>query len=82
MTAIKQPATARDVRIMIRLRIDPAEGVTEPELRSGVENLAGIMLVQAEDGIWTLGSPDAWADDGSVNLPLAALVESAVLVTT
>lgn len=44
----------------------PIEGndTASPEIRSALNALADVMLVQAEDGLWSLGSPEAENDDG------------------
>lgn len=43
-----------------RIAIDlPFEGPVTDQIRSALADLADIMLVQAEDGLYTLGSPDA-----------------------
>jgi len=55
--------TATTVDLVIRLRVagTPAEVATylDPLYR-----LADVMAVQAEDGLWSLGSPDVETDDG------------------
>lgn len=45
------------VDLTVRLRVD-AETMT-PALREALEDLAAVMMVQAEDGVWTGGDPDA-----------------------
>lgn len=46
--------------ITITLPID--EEITD-DVRNALDQLAAVMLVQAEDGLWTLGSPEAEQDE-------------------
>jgi hypothetical protein len=50
------------VDLVIRLQVagSPAEVAAHLD---ALHNLADVMVVQAEDGLWTLGSPDAENDD-------------------
>lgn len=43
------------VEIRIQLKVD---GELTPDARTALSNLADVMLVQAEDGLYLAGSPD------------------------
>lgn len=49
------------VDITVRLTLD-AETLT-PEIQAALDALADVMAVQAEDGLYSAGSPDAADDD-------------------
>lgn len=56
------------VTITIKLPVEGNDTATNPQIRSALEALADIMLVQAEDGLYTFGSPDAsdqWNESGT-----------------
>lgn len=50
--------------ITITLPIEGDDTATNPEVRSALDALADVMLVQAEDGLWTLGSPESEDENG------------------
>ena len=56
MSTEQTPTTTVDV--VIRLTLDDVESVT-PAVREALDNLADVMLVQAEDGLYSLGWKDA-----------------------
>lgn len=56
------------VDITVRLVVDADE--MTPEVQSALENLAAVMGVQAEDGLYPLGSPESYMD-GTPNDHLA-----------
>lgn len=58
-----------DVDITLRVRLD-APAMTQ-ELHDALENLASVMLVQAEEGLWSLGSQGAESIDGTPSLHVA-----------
>jgi hypothetical protein len=51
-------------RIIITLPVEGEDTATNPEVVDALNNLAAVMLVQAEDGLWTLGSPEAEGEGG------------------
>lgn len=53
--------TTVDLVIRIQVTDCPANVAS---LRAALENLAAVMAVQAEDGLWTLGHAEAETDDG------------------
>lgn len=56
-------ADTTTVDLVIRLQVDgsPADVA---KYRAALECLADVMCVQAEDGLWTLGQPEAENDEG------------------
>lgn len=59
------------VTITIKLPVEGNDTATDPDVRFALECLADIMLVQAEDGLYALGSPDAsdlTDDEGNVTV--------------
>lgn len=51
------------VDVVIRLQVKGSPD-TVADFRESLDNLAHVMLVQAEDGLWSLGYEDAEADEG------------------
>lgn len=49
------------VDLTIRVKVE-ADRIT-PEIEDALDALANVMAVQAEDGLYSAGSPDAAADD-------------------
>jgi hypothetical protein len=49
-------------RIILTLPVEGEDTATNPAVVDALNNLAAVMLVQAEDGLWTLGSPEAEED--------------------
>jgi hypothetical protein len=66
------------VDLVIRLQIagSPAEVA---RYRAALEHLASVMLVQAEDGLWSLGYEDAEAEEGDPPNEFIADFESTVV---
>jgi len=62
-TAAATPIVTTTVDLVIRLQVagSPAEVA---RYRAALECLAEVMVVQAEDGLWTLGCADGEGDDG------------------
>lgn len=56
----KTATTTVDIVIRLQVQGSPAEVAT---YREALENLADVMRVQAEDGLYSLGYEDAEADD-------------------
>lgn len=54
--------------ITISLELDPEEGAEQAAIAEAMANLADVMYVQAEDGLYRLGSPDADGDGGNAFL--------------
>lgn len=59
------------VDIHIKLTMKLEDGVTLGPAAEALHNLAAVMLVQAEDGLYTLGSPDSFMSDEEPNEHLA-----------
>jgi hypothetical protein len=55
----------RTVQITVSLQVD-VEEIT-PDVLLALDNLADVMSVQAEDGLYSLGSPDAQTFDDAGN---------------
>jgi len=51
------------VTITITLPIEGGD-TASPEIAAALDALADVMLVQAEDGLWSLGSPESENEDG------------------
>ena len=58
---VEQAVTTVDVVIRLQVKGSPA---TVAQYRDALDNLACVMLVQAEDGLWSLGYEDAEAEEG------------------
>jgi hypothetical protein len=73
---VNKPTETTTVDVVIRLEVI---GTTETvaKYRAALECLADIMRVQAEDGLWSLGSEDAETDDGPS--AYVAAIETAVV---
>ena len=56
-----EETTTVDVVIRLQVKGSPA---TVAQYRDALGNLASVMLVQAEDGLWSLGYEDAEAEEG------------------
>lgn len=56
-----EPST-QDWEITITLRLEPEDGAPLAEIPEAMANLADVMFVQAEDGLYRLGSPEAEGD--------------------
>lgn len=61
------------VTIAFHLPIEGADTATNPKVQAALEALADVMLVQAEDGLYLLGSPDAESFDGVENEYVAGI---------
>lgn len=66
------PTTTVDLVIRLRVAGSPAEVATHLD---PLYCLADVMAVQAEDGLWSLGSPEAETEDGASRY--VAAIESA-----
>lgn len=60
--------TTQDWEITISLRLEVEEGAPLAEIPEAMTNLADVMFVQAEDGLYRLGSPEAEGDVENVFL--------------
>jgi hypothetical protein len=61
MSTNAKTETTVDLVIRLQVKGSPADVAT---YRAALECLAEVMAVQAEDGLWSLGQPDAETDDG------------------
>lgn len=59
---VPRPTSDRAV-ITVTLDLEPAQSFDEGEVEEALANLASIMAVQAEDGLYSTGDPDSEADD-------------------
>lgn len=50
--------------ITIVLPIEGEDTAHNEDVRHALDALASVMLVQAEDGLWSLGSPESEDDNG------------------
>ena len=62
-TVAKTTTATTTVDLVIRLKI-PGSPTEVAEYLDALQCLASIMAVQAEDGLWSLGQPDAENDEG------------------
>jgi len=69
------------VTITITLTVEGDDVATNPEVLAALDSLADVMLVQAEDGLWSLGSPESETDDGPSEY-LRAIESASTAVTT
>jgi hypothetical protein len=55
--------TPDSTRVEITIRMD-VKGTYEQvaAMQDALDSLASVMVVQAEDGLWTLGSPEAYTE--------------------
>lgn len=72
-TQTEEETTTVDVVIRLQVKGSPA---TVTQYRDALDNLASVMLVQAEDGLWSLGYEDAEAEEGDPPNELVADFES------
>lgn len=71
----KAPEETTTVDVVIRLQVKGSPA-TVAQYRDALDNLAHVMLVQAEDGLWSLGYEDAEAEEGDPPNELVADFES------
>ena len=51
------------MRATILISLEIEDSPRSEEILNALESLAEIMAIQAEDGLWSHGSPESWNDD-------------------
>lgn len=59
------------MRAELTLHLEIGTDRATPDVIHALENLAAQMMLHAEGGLWTLGSPDATSVDGTPSLHVA-----------